>query len=107
MRDLERLVHVIRPADELDVVEADEDSCRAYHPVVYRDRSRSWCPGGEIPDRQEHQHDRSAGCEDVVQVPAERGRSLPLAERNRQAAGELVTGGEGPVVEDEVVQRVL
>ena len=104
---LEGLVHVIRAADVLDVVEADEDRRCAHQPIVHGDRPRSRRPRGEVPDRQEHQHDRSTGCEDVVQVPSERGRSLPLAERHGQPARKLVARGEGAVVEDEVVEGVL
>ena len=106
-RQLEGLVHVIGAADELDVVEADEDRCCANQPIVHGDRPRSRRPRGEVPDRQEHQHDRSAGCEDVVSVPSERGRSLSFAERHSQPARKLVTRGEGAVVEDEVVESVL
>ena len=106
-RHHERLVDVVGAADVLDVVETDEDRRRAHRPVVHRDGTRVGGARGEIPDREKHQHDRGTRGEDVVQMSAERRRSLPLAERDRQAARQLMTGGERAVVEDEVVQRVL
>ena len=69
---LEGLVHVIRAADVLDVVEADEDRRCAHRPIVHGDRPRVRSPRGEVPDREEQQYDRSAGGEDVVSVPTER-----------------------------------